>query len=83
MKRRAIVLTALLAAGLLAHATYGDGPGPPGVDAERWIALGEHAGVVVEEGPSRSVGGTLYVRIDGVWRVVSLRSEPRVIPLGR
>jgi hypothetical protein len=64
------------------HVTINSAKIPPGVDPSRWKALGDDFGVVfqVEGG---GVTGKFMIRVDGVWRPLSVGPPEGILKLNQ
>jgi hypothetical protein len=83
-RRLGLAAWVLVAALPLSSQTRNDRP--EGVPSDRWISLGEDAGIVITSRPARVNGrpgeakGELWVRLDGSWSPAALEQARQMLP---
>lgn len=87
LRLRSAILVAviLITATVLASQSRADLP--PSVSPDRWVLLGEKAGIVIIDKPGRMSGrptgevrGQLWVKVDGTWLPALLEQPQSMVP---
>jgi hypothetical protein len=87
LRFRSAILVAiiLITASVLASQSRADLP--PSVSPDQWVLLGDKAGIVITDKPSKTSGrptgevrGQLWIKVDGTWLPALLEQPRSLVP---